>query len=160
MQWFKLYGVELMADPKYLRFSASERSCWITLLCLASMDNGVVRNVEEAYLMAHSGISPNTSEWTNTQGILLKFEVLGMITIERDSFGLNYYRIKNWDKRQSKAMTGYERVKKYRQNKRLLTNDNEMWYKLLLTILPKFNTNIKYLKKQSEVVNIEKEKVD
>lgn len=121
-QWFKLYGVEMLADPKIQRLTAAERSCWITLLCLASMDNGVIQHCEEEYLMKHSGIEPLSSEWNKTQGILIKFEMLGMITVQ--SFTIF---VKNWEKRQGRTtMTGYQRVKKWREKQRLLTHDNKL----------------------------------
>lgn len=123
MQWFKLYGIEMLADPKYQRLTPAERSCWITLLCLASIDGGIVRHCEEDYLMTQSGISPLSEDWNKTRGILTKLEMLGMITQSR-----YHILIKNWEKRQKSNLTGYERVKKYRlkqrQKQALITNDN------------------------------------
>jgi len=83
--WFKLYGVEMLSDPKYQRLNAGERSCWVTLLCLGSMDNGIVKHCEEQYLISHSGI--DVMEINKYHGILVKFEMLGMITKGRDDIG-------------------------------------------------------------------------
>lgn len=101
----------MLADPKYQRLTAAERSCWVTLLCLASMDDGVIRHCEEQYLITHSGIEPTSSEWSKTLGVLIKFEMLGMITIE--GFAI---RIKNWDKRQESYLTNAERQARFRAN--------------------------------------------
>lgn len=118
--WFKLYGVEMLSDPKYQRLNSGERSCWVTLLCLASMDGGVVRYCEEQYLITHSGIDP--MEMGKFHGILLKFEMLGMIQKLRDEKGIEYLKIKNWQKRQEVYSESRERVRKYRENQRLSEN--------------------------------------
>lgn len=119
MQWFKLYGAELLADPKIQRLTATERSCWLTLMCIASLNDGEARNVDEKYLMSNSGVDPLSEDWGKTVGILVKFELLGMISLSNDNNGLKIIVIRGWNKRQrSGPLTGYERVKKWRENKK------------------------------------------
>lgn len=126
MQWFKLYGAEMLADPKYQRLDACERSCWITLLCLASMNDGIVKHCEEQYLIAHSGIDPASADFSKSHGILVKLEMLGMIKMGRDNDGVSFIVIPNWGKRQHAGpMTGYERLKKWRETKKIAQNDND-----------------------------------
>lgn len=115
-QWFKLYGVEMLADPKYQRLNAGERSMWVTLLCLASMDNGCIKHCEEPYLVAHSGIDP--MEINKYHGTLIKFEMLGFITKKRDENGMEVIEIKNWHKRQEVYSESRDRVKKWREKQR------------------------------------------
>lgn len=120
-----MYGAEYLADPKIQRLTAAERSCWVTLLCAASLNNGIVQHMEEEYLLSHSGIDPLSPEWSKTHGILVKLEMLGMISKGRDNAGLELIVIKNWDKRQTSGpKTGYERLKKWRESKRLKAGDN------------------------------------
>lgn len=127
-QWFKFYGGEYLSDPKIDRLNSAERSCWLTLLCLASMSNkdGIIEYVNSHILLKKSGIEPdiygvdNTHD--NTIDVITTFQKMNMITIIDD----NTIQLNNWNKRQSMSMTGYERVKKYRENKRKLSNDNEM----------------------------------
>lgn len=114
--WFKLYGIEMISDPKYQRLNAGERSCWITLLCLGMMDDGVVKHCEEHYLISHSGI--DIHEMGKYHGILMKFEMLGLVTKHRDEMGVEYIKIKNWGKRQEVYSESYERVKKHREIKK------------------------------------------
>lgn len=114
--WFKLYGVEMLSDPKYQRLNAGERSCWVTLLCLGSMDNGIVKHCEEQYLISHSGI--DIMELGKYQGVLLKFEMLGMIIKGRDAMGLEYIQIKNWSKRQEVYSESKERVARWRERQK------------------------------------------
>ena len=103
----------MLADPKYQRLNANERSCWITLLCLASLNDGVIHHCEEAYLIPHSGIE--ASDYGKVHGVLLKFEMLGMITLGRDPVtGVTFITIKNWQKRQEVYSESYERVKRFR----------------------------------------------
>lgn len=110
----------MLADPKYQRLNAAERSCWITLLCLASLDEGNVRHCEESYLIGHSGIDPASNDWHKCHGVLMKFEMLGMISRARDDRGIEYLVVKNWQKRQEHTSESYERVKKHREKQRLL----------------------------------------
>ena len=117
MKWFKFYGQDYISDPKMLSLTASERSCWITLLAYSSInDNGKITFLSEEQLMTQAGISPMHEEWEHTQGVIEKLKKLEMI--DNDN---GVITIKNWQKRQETNLTSYERVKRYRQKKR---NDN------------------------------------
>src|SRR3990172_10601968 len=125
-QWFKFYGGEYLSDPKMGSLQAQERSIWITLLSLASISSisGIIEFLTIEVLLKKSGIEfdPYTpEEWNNSLGILAKFEKMKMIkTNDNGSI-----EILNWGKRQETALTGYERVKKYRQKNKMITNDND-----------------------------------
>ena len=126
-QWFKFYGAEYLSDPKITSLSSTHRSCWITLLCYASVvndngnDNGVIRFLTEQNLMLQSGIDPTREEWKETEGVLKRFEKLSMIRLDDDMI-----TILNWKKRQERSLTPYERVKRYREKKRSdNANDND-----------------------------------
>ena len=117
--WFKFYGGDYLSDPKMLAFSAVERSCWLTLLCYASMadgNEGEIKHLTEERLMSVSGINHLDDEWEKTKGVLKKFSDNAMITLKN-----NTIVIKNWRKRQEMALTGYERVKRFREKH---VNDN------------------------------------
>ena len=119
MQWFKFYGQDYLSDPKMLSLSASERSCWITLLCYSSVnDNGMITFLSEQQLMMQSGLDFQFESWDLTVGVLKKLENLGMITNDNGMI-----TICNWQKRQGSSLTSYERVKKYREKKR---NETQM----------------------------------
>lgn len=120
--WFKFYGSEFLSDPKTLLLTASERSCWITLLCFSSVSTtaGLIPFALEEQVMIAAGVSPSSEEWSKTIGVLEKFKKLGMITVDN-----NTITILNWGKRQQVSLTGYERVKRYREKKKLdNANDN------------------------------------
>lgn len=126
MKWFKFYGTEYLSDPKMLSLTPEERSCWITLLCYASVngdnandnesDNGTIRYLDEQKLMLQAGLDFTNDCWDRTVGVLKKFENLGMI---RNDNGM--ITVLNWGKRQNSSLTGYERVKRYRERHK---NDN------------------------------------
>lgn len=126
MKWFKFYGPEYVSDPKILSLSAAERSCWITLLCYASMgeENGVIKHLTERGLVLQSGLSTELSTDGNTH-ILEKFENMEMLKVDNGVITLL-----NWQKRQQTNLTGYERVKRYREKKRSdntkMTSDREI----------------------------------
>ena len=117
MKWFKFYGQDYLSDPKMLALTASERSCWITLLAYASVnDNGMITYLCEDQLMAQAGLDFQYEEWDRTKGVLKKLEKLQMIQIDNEMI-----TIKNWRNRQETNLTSYERVKRHREKKR---NDN------------------------------------
>jgi len=117
MKWFKFYGQDYLSDPKMLSLTASGRSCWITLLCYSSVnDNGKITFMSEEQLMAQAGLDFIDDEWDLTKGILKKLENLKMIRIDNREI-----TVINWEKRQETSLTGYERVKRYRNK---LKNDN------------------------------------
>lgn len=114
MKWFKFYGQDYLSDPKMLALSASERSCWITLLSYSSInDNGVITFLSEDQLMAQAGLNVMHEEWDRTIGVLQKLESLEMIHNDNGKI-----TVINWAKRQETNLTGYERVKRYREKKR------------------------------------------
>lgn len=127
-QWFKFYGGEYLSDPKIDRLTCAERSCWLTLLCLASMSNkdGLIEYVDPHNLLKKSGIEHDVygedNTYDNTIDVITKFQNMNMVTVVDD----NTIQLNNWSNRQSMSMTGYERVKKYRENKKKTSNDNEM----------------------------------
>lgn len=127
LQWFKFWGGDYLIDLSIEELSACERSCWVTLLCYASQSNGYVKNLSEYKLMVKAGVDPMDEEWQKTEGVLKRLEKLGMIRIDNEMI-----TVINWGKRQERAMTGYERVKKHREKEKddngvitEITNDNE-----------------------------------
>lgn len=124
-QWFKFYGVEYLGDPKIASLSAQERSCWLTLLCLASASTepGTIDYLTVEVLLEKSGIKwdpYHPEEWNACLNVITKFVKMKMITSNDEGRIV----ILNWNKRQEHAMTGYERVKKYRERKAILASDN------------------------------------
>lgn len=101
--WFKFYAGEYLSDPKILLLNGNERSCWITLLCQASQNNGgEIKFLSEKQLLMMSGVMEDIE-------VIKKFEELGMIRICNGNVTLP-----NWEKRQYSE--GYSRVKKFRDN--------------------------------------------
>lgn len=111
--WFKFYGAEFLTDPKMLSLTAVERSLWITLLCLATNTNGIIKHINERKIMMLTNITPLDDEWKENEGFLQKFKDLEMITIDNAMI-----TITNFQKRQESNLTGYERVKRYREKKK------------------------------------------
>lgn len=125
-QWFKMYGGEFLYDPKIQELSGDERSCWITILCLASTSTieGKIEFLTLNSLHKMSGVRPitNDNENDNEVDVITKFQKLKMLRKNSDGS----IDVINWNKRQERAMSPYERVKKYRNNKKIKGNDNEM----------------------------------
>lgn len=122
-QWFKFYGSEYLCDPKMKSLSPCDRSCWLTILCHASVSEieGVIKHLSEKQLMLDSGIDFQKDEWKETTGVIDRFVQKEMILVDNGMI-----TVKNWNKKQEKTLTPYERVKKYRmkQDNVLITSDN------------------------------------
>jgi hypothetical protein len=120
--WFKFYGAEYLSDPKIATLSPQERSCWVTLLCLAASSStpGTVEYLTVEVLLQKSGITwdpYNTDEWDNALSALEKFARMKMIVKKEDGTII----ITNWAKRQEKALTNAERQAKYRERNEKVT---------------------------------------
>ena len=123
LQWFKFYGSDWLSDLKLQDLSASERACFVGLLCLASLSdlpqNEIKDFTEERFFKVMQFSREDTQK---LQGFTAHLEKLGMITLGNESVV-----IPRFTERQQKAMTGYERLKKYREkhkNTRKTQNDN------------------------------------
>lgn len=115
-QWFKFYGGEYLSDPKVLQLNALERSCWLTILCLASQsEDGVVRFLSEKQLLMMAGAISGATEFET--GIFQKLEGLKMIRLSNGDV-----TVLNWQKRQYSE--GYSRVKNFRK-RQSNTEDND-----------------------------------
>jgi hypothetical protein len=121
-QWFKFYGAEYLSDPKMDRLTVQERSCWITLLCMASQTNGIIKYISVEGLLNKSGIHFNpydSTEWDSAQNALRTFEQYEMIKINING----HIEITNWEKRQEHNLSVAERVARSRAKKKDVTND-------------------------------------
>lgn len=117
-QWFKFWGGEYLGDPKMDAFDGNERSCWLTILSLASQsEDGWILYTSEEKLLEKSGIK--TTERPIYSGVLLKFEKFMMIETRNGDVTQGFKPI-NWEKRQYSE--GYSRVKKFRNK---TGNENE-----------------------------------
>ncbi|MEO5366655.1 MAG: hypothetical protein H7831_09935 [Magnetococcus sp. WYHC-3] len=130
MRWFKFYGQDFLTDPKMRALSIFEKQCWVVLLCLANAEDkdGEVRHVLESEVMHQADIEFDSPFWHSTIGFLKKFEKLEMIQIKEVDEATDRYHLTltHYKERQGKDLTGYERVKKYRQKHGKEDNDNEM----------------------------------
>lgn len=122
LQWFKFYGGEYLCDPKIMGLSPAERSCFLTLLCLASVAEivGEIKYITEEKLMVMAGLDIAKDEWGETLGIFDKLERFNIIKrIDNETISVIHFR-----KKQDIALTNYERLKKHRDKTKI--NDNGM----------------------------------
>lgn len=116
-QWFKFYGAEYLSDPKMDRLTVQERSCWLTLLCMASQSDGIVKFLSPESILTKSGIKfdpYDTTEWDNAMSVLSTFEKYKMIKVHTNGD----VEVVNWEKRQESYQTDAERARKYREKQR------------------------------------------
>jgi len=133
MDWFKFYGKDWLTDIKVVRICVEDRLCFITLLCLANNDDlpGIIKNCNEESIIEITHLYENPydsdNEVSRARGFLKRLHDNGMITLHDNGD----VTVTNFNKRQQKQLSGYERVKKYRekhkislQGKDMITNDN------------------------------------
>jgi len=137
--WFKFYGQEYLSDPKMLSLNAVEKALWLTLLCLASSseEEGVIKYIDEEKIMNLTGLTNEEKE--ANKNFLSKFEKLKMIKVEKDDDETTII-ILNFEKRNS-PLSPYERLKNYRERKKIkeiLTDKN----KKTLSKIQKNNKNL------------------
>ncbi len=125
-QWFKFYGAEYLSDPKIFSLNGNQRSCWVTLLSLASTSTipGEIPYLTEERLFGMSGLDFTRDEWEDCQGTLQKFVNLEMIKIENEKI-----TILNFKKRQEVYLTNAERQAKYRERQQDNTKVTLMLHK-------------------------------
>lgn len=119
--WFKFYGGEYLSDPKIAGLTPQERSCWITLLAIASTATtpGTIEYLTIEVLLEKSGVRPkpnsndSNDEWKSCVTVLEKFAKMQMITKNKNGA----IQIVNWCKRQETALTNAERQARYRNGK-------------------------------------------
>lgn len=123
--WFKFYGSEYLSDPKIGSLSPQERSCWITLLCMAGTSSvpGLIEYLTVEVLLQKSGIifDPyHPEEWDKCLSILKRLEKLRMVSLSENGS----IEVVNWDKRQETNLSDAERAKSYRDRKKIVTKSS------------------------------------
>src|SRR5437868_1323774 len=104
-RWFRFYD-DAINDPKILRLTDANFRAWVTLLCLASKNDGVLPSTNDIALVLRMKPA-KVAEW------LAMLTAAGLIDNDNGLF-----RPHNWDKRQFKSDVSNERVKQHRQRKR------------------------------------------
>lgn len=109
--------------------TAVDKLLFITLLCLAD-EEGKIKDCDEDTLkqLTHLYEDPyeTNNDWNRATGFLQRFSDNGMITLDTNGCVI----INNWMKRQSKNLSGYERVKRWRDkqkqaNKPFINDNND-----------------------------------
>lgn len=142
-KWFKFYGQDWMTDPKVIRLTPEQRLCFVTLMCLASAsrhDDYRITGLTPEVLLSISHITPDpyndTGQWEKNLKTLDVFNDNEMITLHDNGDIV----IKRFKERQESQLTGYERIKKYREKQKQDKN------------IEQINTTTKP-KKDSKVIN-------
>jgi len=124
MEWFKFYGKDWLTDIKILNMSIEDRLCYLTLLCLASAseEQGIIKNCKEESVLKLTQLYEDPydsdNEWTRAKGFLKRLNDNKMITIDNKQ----NVTVTAFLKRQSINLSGYERVKRYREKQKTLIN--------------------------------------
>lgn len=121
-QWFKFYGGEYLSDPKIAALSPAKRSCWITILALASISSipGQIEYLTVEVLLEKSGVKfdpYDMAEWNSCLGVLEEFVRMKMISKSDDGL----IEVLNWTKRQEMVLTNAERQANYRRRNAAVT---------------------------------------
>lgn len=104
-RWFRLYD-DTLNDPKILKLSDKTHRVWIGILCVASKNEGALPPLEDMALLLR--MKPE-----KLQPELEKLIAAGLI--DHDDLGL---RPHNWQGRQYKSDVSTDRVKRFRNGNR------------------------------------------
>lgn len=112
-RWFRFYD-EALNDPKVQRLDGETFKAWINLLCLASQNDGKLPAADDiafALRMDRNAV------------VTLLERLLNGGLIDRLNGGANgyHYAPHGWSQRQYKSDTSNERVKRYRERSRNVT---------------------------------------
>lgn len=118
--WVRIY-TEITRDRKIRRLPPAQRWVWIALLCMAkeSPVQGKLLLAENVPVNVDDIVDEAGVDKDDVEAALEAFEKQGMI--EYDENGVIV--IKNWHKRQYQADSSTERVRRYRERKKALQND-------------------------------------
>jgi len=113
MTWFRFYH-EVLDDPKVQSLDPADFKAWVNLLCLACRSEGKLPSVKDVAFALR--MSANDCET-----LLERLSNGGLI--DRRNGGINgaHNAIHAWEKRQYKSDTSTDRVKRYRQRSRNVT---------------------------------------
>jgi hypothetical protein len=159
MEWFKFYGQDWLTDLKIMRMASEDKLCFITLLCLAnSSDNpGVVKNCNEWSIIRLTQLYDDPlnddNEARRAAGFLQRLNDNGMITIDNNGDVI----INNFLKRQGQSLTGYERVKKYREKQREVAKNSKKEVKIRRNVI---NDNANDNATDNKMITIEESRVE
>jgi hypothetical protein len=112
-RWFRMYD-ELLDDPKVQRLDPADFKAWVNLLCLASRNGGKLPAIEDIAFALRM----------DANGARTVVERLANATlIDRRNGGADgmHYVPHAWDERQYKSDTSTERVKRFRQRSKTVT---------------------------------------
>lgn len=112
-QWIKLY-IEALHDRKLRKLSRFDKSVFYDLLLLAGQDgkNGQLPDVEDIALELDLKV-------TEAKKSLEHLIQMGLVEVINDNLTVH-----NFKKRQESNLTGYEKVKRYRESHKEVINDN------------------------------------
>lgn len=105
MRWFRFYD-DAINDPKILRLSDANFRAWVTLLCLASKNDGVLPSTNDIALVLRMKPA-KVAEWLAT------LTAAGLVDNDNGLFCPH-----NWNVRQFKSDVSNERVKRHRERRR------------------------------------------
>lgn len=111
--WFRFYN-EALDDPKVQKLEPFYFKAWVNLLCLASRNNGKIPSIENTAFALRLASK-------DTETVIERLLIAGLI--ERFNGGLNgyHYEIHSWRKRQYISDTSTERVKRFRERSKKVT---------------------------------------
>lgn len=104
-RWFRFYD-EAVNDPKLIKLSDDIFRAWVNLLCVASKNDGSLPATDDVAIILRVKV-------TRAAAIIAKLVSVGLL--DRTETGFMPH---NWDVRQYKSDVSTERVKRFRNGKR------------------------------------------
>lgn len=112
-RWFRMYD-EILDDPKVQKLDADDFRAWVNLLCIASKNGGVLPSVDDIAFALRRSLD---------DALTLLGRLLSATLIDKRSGGADgfHYVPHGWDKRQYKSDASTERVKRFRERSKTVS---------------------------------------
>src|SRR6186713_1925318 len=107
-RWFRFYD-DAVNDPKLIKLSDDIFRAWVNLLCVASKNDGVLPAVDDVAIILRVKVA-------RAAAIITELVSFGLL--DKTATGFTPH---NWDGRQFKSDISNERVKRYRERQRNVT---------------------------------------
>lgn len=112
-RWFRFHD-EALDDPKVQRLSGDDFKAWVNLLCLASKNGGRLPSVEDiAFALRIDNIA--------ARSLVDRFLIAGLIDKHKGGPNGSYIAPHGWEQRQYKSDTSTDRVKRFRQRSKAVS---------------------------------------
>ena len=157
MQWFKFYGSDWLHDMKIITMLPIDQLVFVYLLSMSSISEipGTLKRCKEDILLKMFHLDSEVSAF----GCIRRLEEVGIINVTAcHEIGYFDIDVKNFRKRQERALTASERQAIYRDKKKTNSNEKVTGSLRIITDVTKRNKTVTLEESRGEERRVEKKR--